>query len=106
MAGFFLDFYQGKEGIMSLSKFIHFCSIVCAFITTGRLLAQHDFDINFVPLERLVNHAQIGLTMPLVIVLFWASFDPSVMNKINGLNLQFFIAAITLAYVSISSLAM
>lgn len=104
MAGFFLDFYQDKEGIMSLSKFVHFCSIVCAFITTGRLLTQHGFNIQLIPLDKLINHAQVGLTLPLVIVLFWASFDPSVMNKISGLNLQFFIAAITLAYVSISSL--
>ncbi|WP_229650668.1 hypothetical protein, partial [Vibrio parahaemolyticus] len=104
VAGFFLDFFQGRERIMSLSKFVHFCSIVCACLATARLLALHDFNIQLVSLDKVINHAQAGLALPLVGVLLWASFDPAVINKISGLNVYFFIAAITLAYVSVSSL--
>lgn len=89
---------------MSLSKFVHFCSIICACLATARLLAIHNFNIHLVPLDKVINHAQAGLTLPLILVLLWASFDPSVINKISGLNLHFLIAAITLAYVSASSL--
>ena len=103
MAGFFLVFY-GREGIMSLSKFVHFCSIVCACLATAHLLAKYDFNIQLVSLDTVINQAQAGLSLPLVGVLFWASFDPAVINKISGLNVYFFIAAITLGYVSCSSL--
>ena len=89
---------------MGLSSTVHISSISCACIACIRLLWVKEFIFKEVNLELLIIHAQSAAMLPMAIILLIASVNPEITRKVQGLNAHYLIAAISVTYVSFSSL--
>ncbi|OEF94480.1 hypothetical protein A142_17230 [Vibrio splendidus 12E03] len=89
---------------MELSSVVHISSISCACTACTRLLWLNDFSFKGLELDTLIVHAQSAAMLPMALVLLVASVKPQITQEIQGLNAHYLISAISLTYVSISSL--
>ncbi|HHF2997980.1 TPA: hypothetical protein ACPJ01_004493 [Vibrio diabolicus] len=89
---------------MGISSIVHISSIGCACSACARLVWVNELSLNGLELETLIIHAQSAAMLPMAVVLLLASVKPEITQTIHGLNAHYLISAISLAYVSISSL--
>lgn len=89
--------------IEHINDYINYATVVCAII--GFIYALYDITKTKreIKLEDLLVGAFGSSTIPTGVVLILSAFDPSVIQKIQGLNVHFAAAGLALLYIAFKS---
>lgn len=89
---------------MSLSTLINIASVVFAMIGCTLCVYNNQNDLANIKLEELVNYALAASTIPMGLVLIFSGIDPKIIKKLNGLNIYYSLAGLSLLFVSVKTL--
>ncbi|GAB3535844.1 hypothetical protein GCM10027342_53800 [Photobacterium alginatilyticum] len=89
---------------MSLSILVNIASVVFALIGCTLCVYNNYNDLSNMKLEDLVNFALAASTIPMGLVLIVSGIYPNIIKNLNGLNIYYSLAGLSLLFVSVKTL--
>ncbi len=89
---------------MSLSVLVNSASVISAFFGCILCLFRYRSDLSLVTLEKLISYALAASSFPMGIILIISGVFPHIIMSLDGLNIYYSLAGLSLTFVSIKTL--
>jgi len=91
---------------MELGEKVNIASVVFGLLGVFLCIYLHIEDINSIQLETLITFAMASSAIPMGLILVFSGFYPNLLQRLNGLNIYYSMAGLSLLFVSIKTFFM
>ena len=88
---------------MHLSEKVNIASVTFALLGVILCILLNLKDLNSIRLETIITFAMASSAIPMGIILVFSGFYPTLLQELNGLNIYYSLAGLSLLFVSIKT---